>query len=147
MSIARWLLVIGVVLPAFAADLDVADTTAKLVGIPVADLLQQMKDCDRDQTSMNLCARYQLVAAEKAMKASVDSLLSAKSEDVTKDRFRAAQLAWMNYRESNCAYEAVGVEGGSLHAFIELNCKTRMTQDRTAQIRESLRCTAPGCPP
>lgn len=47
-----------------------------------------------------------------------------------------AQRAWLKYRDAHCLGEAYIARGGSLEPLLNLTCKTALTKERTAQLRE-----------
>ena len=56
-----------------------------------------------------------------------------------KAKLRAAQLAWIKYRDAHCEYEASGNKGGSIYPMIYSFCLAEVTAERAKQFRDTLR--------
>lgn len=54
------------------------------------------------------------------------------------DQLLSAQRAWLTYRDEHCASIGYSARGGSLEPLLVADCKTLLTQARTAQLRELL---------
>ena len=101
------------------------------------------------QTAMNACANDALVKADAALNAAYAQVTRRLRPDPTAaQRLVAAQKAWIAFRDGECAFEASGVEGGSVHPFIEAQCLEGITRRRTEEIRSFLHCQEGdlGCP-
>jgi uncharacterized protein YecT (DUF1311 family) len=46
-----------------------------------------------------------------------------------------SQRAWLKFRDAQCAIEGAEVAGGSMQPMTIAGCKTRLTTERTAQLR------------
>ena len=108
-------------------------------------------DCGaaQTQTAMNEYANDAFVKADAALNAAYAQLTRRLRPDPgTAQRLVTAQKAWVAFRDSECASEASGVEGGSVHPFIETQCLESITRRRTEEIRSFLHCQEGdlGCP-
>jgi uncharacterized protein YecT (DUF1311 family) len=54
-------------------------------------------------------------------------------------KLRAAQLAWIKFRDTQCDYESVGNTGGSIYPMVVSFCLARVTNARVKQLQEILR--------
>ncbi len=54
----------------------------------------------------------------------------AKLDEVNKNKLQTAELAWIKFRDTNCAFEGSQVSGG------ENLCKIRMTEQRTEELAQ-----------
>ncbi len=54
----------------------------------------------------------------------------AQLNTVTKEKLQTAQLAWIEFRDTNCAFEGTQAAGG------ENLCKIRMTEQRTEELAQ-----------
>jgi uncharacterized protein YecT (DUF1311 family) len=54
-------------------------------------------------------------------------------------KLRAAQLAWIKFRDTQCDYESVGNKGGSIYPMVVSFCLARVTNTRVKQLQEILR--------
>ncbi len=87
------------------------------------------------QDVMNACFALTFENADQQMNAVYRATLKDLDND-GRQHVRAAQLAWLRYRDLHC--EAVGnvrVGGGSLEPTEVLSCKADLTEARTKQIQ------------
>jgi uncharacterized protein YecT (DUF1311 family) len=54
-------------------------------------------------------------------------------------RLKAAQLAWLKFRDTECEYEAGDYLGGTMRPMIEAFCLAAVTEARTRQLKEILK--------
>lgn len=55
-----------------------------------------------------------------------------------KEQLKAAQRAWVKFRDGNAEFEASFYEGGSIQPQIRIGCLRRMTVARTAELQAVL---------
>jgi uncharacterized protein YecT (DUF1311 family) len=87
----------------------------------------------KTQLEINEC----MAAAYKAADAELNSLyvsLQGKPGAVTSEKLRAAQRAWIKYRDANCDAEAELYEGGSIRPAMYSGCLERVTRARIAEL-------------
>ena len=116
-------------------------------GIPMA------AGCDKNTVTINQCAFDVWKKADNALNSAYQEQLrylrSAEAEYPpsrgASRRFAAAQRAWLNFRDKDCAYP-LGEPGGSGDEFTRLKCMYKHTRTRTSEIREYVKCRANGCP-
>lgn len=89
------------------------------------------KSCDENQMAMNACAYQRWQKADRELNALYGKLM--KQSDA--DKLQAAQRAWLQYRDLECAYEGADAEGGSLQPQEIADCKNRLTRQRVADFR------------
>ena len=87
---------------------------------------------------MNQCASQ---AFQKA-----DAELNKLYQQLVKDagageraKLRAAQLAWIKFRDAHCEYEAFGNTGGSIYPMVYGFCLAEVTGERAKQFRDTLK--------
>ncbi len=103
----------------------------------------QARDCSTlaTQTDMNQCADRQVKFADAALNAAyrqiVDRLAGAGE---TRPLLVAAQRSWIKFRDTECAFSASGVLGGSIYPMITSTCLTGLTQARSHDLRRYLAC-------
>jgi uncharacterized protein YecT (DUF1311 family) len=90
---------------------------------------------------MNTCAEYRFVEADLELNRLYRELTTRREERDVR-QLRAAQQAWVRWRDANCAYESSDLEGGSLRALVSLNCGSRLTKERIEWALEMLSCTS-----
>ena len=83
----------------------------------------------------DLLAKYD---TNKDGKLDKDELAKVSEED--KAKLKEAQLSWIKYREASCIFESSGVEGGSAHTMIYLNCMATITLERVKSLKALATC-------
>ncbi|PZQ96860.1 MAG: hypothetical protein DI533_14940 [Cereibacter sphaeroides] len=99
------------------------------------------QDCAnaQDQTTMNICAGQSYKAADAELNATYKTLMVSVSPDGGK-RLKAAQRAWIAYRDAECAFETLGTADGSIHSMIVSGCLEDLTRAQTARLNAQLNC-------
>ena len=64
--------------------------------------------------------------------------LRARLDAGRKEKLRKAQLAWIQFRDRQCEYEASAGGGGTIESDFRLSCLITVTQERTRQLREMI---------
>ncbi len=98
-------------------------------------------DDSSTQSELNECAGGSLEAAQNELDARVATIverLAPNSEAQT--LFRAAQARWTEFRDSECAFAASGVSGGSIYPLIYGECLAHLTQSRHGALAPYLEC-------
>ena len=54
-------------------------------------------------------------------------------------KLRAAQLAWLKFRDAHCDYESIGDKGGSIYPMVVSFCLAEITTGRVKQLQKILR--------
>lgn len=98
------------------------------------------------QAQMNASAAADLRRADAALNAQWKiTYASMKREDAQNapgPKFAyaantlASQRAWLRFRDAQCLIESGEAAGGSLQPLVRAQCLTRLTQERTAQLRK-----------
>ena len=79
--------------------------------------------------------RNQIRTAE----AKADERLLAKLDDIGKQKLRAAQRAWVAFRDAQAEFEADDMRDGSAAPLLHSGSRARNTRDRTAALKEHLK--------
>jgi uncharacterized protein YecT (DUF1311 family) len=97
--------------------------------------------CDnlRTQLDQNECAHDGYQKADKQLN-KVYGDYRKRLNSGQQVQLKQAQVAWLKFRDAHCVFESSGVEGGSAHTMIYLNCMTSVTQDRTQAIQSLSSC-------
>ena len=98
---------------------------------------------DGSQSEMNMCAADDFAAADKALNAVYrDVLACSASNPVFIGKLKEAQRQWIRFRDAELAArfplapgEDAWVVYGSMHPLLLLGEKTRLTKERTVQLR------------
>jgi uncharacterized protein YecT (DUF1311 family) len=108
----------------FAQDVDCAKAQTQ------ADLT----DCagqDWDRADVELNAVYaRAVAAMKEMDSYLEGDMKGAEESL-----RTAQRAWIAYRDAACETDGFLMRGGTGELMLVYGCKARLTEERTAHLR------------
>ncbi|MEW4449699.1 lysozyme inhibitor LprI family protein [Qipengyuania sp. JC766] len=83
------------------------------------------------------CFSAALEDADAELNATYKTLMSAL-DDEEKAALRAAQRAWITYRDRACEAEALPYRGGSARGVVQLACLEAATRERTAFMRRGL---------
>ena len=92
----------------------------------------------QSQFEVNQQAGSQYKAADKALNATYAKLV-AQASSGGKSRLRAAQRAWLKFRDSDCTAFA-GSRGGSAYPMEFSLCLAARTQARTKQLQAEIDC-------
>ena len=94
-------------------------------------------DCAKaiTQTDMNICAGNRSEAADKKLN---DVYRKVSADEEGKDKLKAAQRAWIVFRDAECTFETAESEGGSIHPLEYSMCLTALTKARTKQLGDYL---------
>jgi len=99
-------------------------------------LMAQSIACDPEgpQQAMNACAIGDFEAADAALNAAYKRAMAVAKDMGVDTQLRAAQRAWIPYRDAACATDADIFEGGSLRPLILYTCLAALTQERTRHL-------------
>lgn len=110
-------------------------------------------DCDNAmaQQEMNYCAGKDYEEADAELNAVwAEVVAAARDSDIElksfgddgrpgyEDTVRAAQRAWIGYRDSWCDYMGYEARGGSMEPMLIAGCLAGLTRARTIELRNSL---------
>lgn len=102
--------------------------------------------CDALQTQLQMmeCADADYKSADAALNAAYREVMAElRKYDETQPGWdlsaalKAAQRAWLPFRDRQCDWEAAFVKGGTMEPLIRLSCLSEMTSRRTGEIRET----------
>ncbi|MGH1575368.1 lysozyme inhibitor LprI family protein [Methylobacterium sp. P31] len=91
------------------------------------------------QMELNACAGAAYDRADAAMNTAYTQLMQQIGPKA-KEGLRAAQKAWLPFRDASCTIEAMGVEGGSMQPQVHAECLARVTAARTKVLNGYLTC-------
>lgn len=101
------------------------------------------------QAQMNQTAGAQYKAADAAMTRQWQRTYAYMKGRDAQDRSRgggfgyaaatlASQRAWLAFRDAQCVIEGGEYAGGSMQPLVQVQCKTRLTNERTTQLAKLL---------
>jgi uncharacterized protein YecT (DUF1311 family) len=97
------------------------------------------------QLDMNFCAAWdakvsdrKLNIAYKQVQQHYRSFDSQEYRDLRLKNLTDAQLAWIKYRDTTCAWKASKFSGGSIAPMVYSGCINQLTQQRTQELLDDL---------
>ena len=99
-------------------------------------------DCTKPQHAqmiINHCTSLKFQAADAELRAVYERSLAAIDNPPSRARFAAAQTAWHQFRDAQCAFEA-GRYGGSRYSMAHSLCALSLTEQRTKKLGDDLAC-------
>jgi len=99
-------------------------------------------DCSKamNQNDMNICADKDYQASDKKLNAVYAKVMAALGDENYKTKLKAAERAWVAYRDTECTFETAENEGGSIHPLVYSGCLTKLTNARTKDLQAYLEC-------
>ena len=91
----------------------------------------------QSQAEMTQCAVNAYKAADTALN-QVYPKLMALLDDEEKAQLKAAQTAWLKYRDANCDFVADQYKGGSMRPMIYAGCLEDVTKKRTSELKTQI---------
>ena len=98
---------------------------------------RQIQPCEErgSQAEASGCAHREYKAADAELNTAYNRLAAILDAE-EKALLKTAELAWIKYRDSTCAFESSQYAGGTMRPMIESFCLTRVTKARTAELKE-----------
>ena len=93
---------------------------------------------ERTQQELNLCASRAFRKADAELHRLYQQLMKDAGAG-ERAKLRAAQLAWLKFRDAHCEYEAFGNTGGSIYPMVYGFCLAEVTGERAKQFRDTLK--------
>lgn len=90
------------------------------------------------QHEMNRCASEEFQKADAELNKLYRQLMNGAGAG-ERAKLRAAQLAWIKFRDAHCDYEAFGNTGGSIYPMVYGFCLAEVTGERSKQFRDTLK--------
>lgn len=117
----------------------------KLSLIPVAALLISSAvladDCNNatSQAVLNECASNEYKKQDALLNQTYKEAMKLAT-DSQKTQLKAAQNAWITFRDADCAFLSSGADGGSVAPMVHAQCLTDKTRERTELLKSTLSC-------
>ena len=105
---------------------------------PQADEQEDPCPDARSQQELNMCASQAFQRADAELNKLYQRLLKGAGAG-EKAKLRAAQLAWLKFRDAHCEYAAFGNEGGSIYPMVYGFCRAEVTRGRVKQFSDALK--------
>src|SRR5437588_12437023 len=106
----------------------------------LAQAQKQSEPCAATQTQadMTICWGNQYKAADAKLN-QVYRQFAAKLDDEEKTQLKAAQTAWLKYRDANCEFVADQYKGGTMRPMITAICLADATDNRTRELTAQMK--------
>ena len=110
------------------------------MSITVSGQKQKPKPCEDAQTQadMNICWGNEYKKADAALNKTYQEL-TTMLEDEEKAQLKAAENAWLKYRDANCEFVADQYKGGSIRPMIAAICLADVTSNRTTELKNQIK--------
>ena len=111
-----------------------------ILSVSVSGQKQKPKPCEDAQTQadMNICWGNEYKKADAALNKTYQEL-AAMLEDEEKAQLKAAENAWLKYRDANCEFVADQYKGGSIRPMIAAICLADVTNNRTTELKNQIK--------
>ncbi len=111
-----------------------------VAGLWAPPLLAQ--DCtDATQMGLDECAGAAYKKADAELNQIYGRIVARLTKDAgTKAKLVTAQKAWITFRDTECAFRASAIEGGSMYPMAMALCLADATKQRVAELRPLLSC-------
>ena len=98
-------------------------------------------NCDKaiSQADINTCFGKDFATADKTLNTLYQQLMK-KLEPEDQKLLQNAQRSWISFRDKHCAFVSNTVSGGSIYPTIFSGCATKVTVQRSQQLRARLYC-------
>lgn len=100
-------------------------------------LFAQDVDCANamTQADMNQCAAEAFQTADSALNQAFGPAMTQMRAVGGGEALRDAQRAWITFRDAACTVEGLRYAGGSMQGMVVANCRTRLTEARTQDLK------------
>jgi len=120
-------------------------TTSGLIALLLSSTIvaQEQKKSDpcadaQTQTEMNICWGKEYKAADAQLNVVYREFTSKLSPEETA-QLKAAQLAWLKFRDANCEFVADQYKGGTMRPMIAGMCLADVTNARTSELKAQMK--------
>jgi uncharacterized protein YecT (DUF1311 family) len=111
--------------------LKVSPTTAQTKKDPCANA--------QTQVEMNECQGREYKKADAALNVVYKQLMAKIDNEGERAALKAAQQAWIKFRDADCEFESYQNKGGTIYPLVYSGCLTVLTQERSKRLRELLK--------
>jgi uncharacterized protein YecT (DUF1311 family) len=87
-------------------------------------------------SAMRVCEKARYDAAQRELNAAYQTLLQHLDSE-QKQKLRAAQRAWIRFRDTNAEFESSLAQGGTLAPLIRIGSLTEMTRNRVSELKKA----------
>ena len=111
-----------------------------LLSVTVSAQKPKPKPCEDAQTQadMNMCWGTEYKKADAQLN-KIYQELAAMLEAEDKTELKAAETAWIKYRDAHCEFASDQYRGGSMRPMIEAICLADVTNNRTTELKNQIK--------
>ena len=91
------------------------------------------------QNALNAQAGKSSSKADAALNAAYKQLMARYTPD-EQAALKASETAWIKYRDADCRFESMGVDGGSAQPMIYSGCVEDLTNERVKHLKYQISC-------
>jgi uncharacterized protein YecT (DUF1311 family) len=113
--------------------------TLKLALIALGPCVLASGALAQSQAQMNTAAARDERAADQALNRQYTATINGLSP-ASRTLLRNAQRSWITFRDQQCRFESSAVRGGSAWAMVQSGCITRLSTERTRDLRRIAQC-------
>jgi len=108
--------------------------------LPPPALLAAQQDCAEavSTAEMRICANARYQEADAELNQRYRQLIAGLSQK-RREQLKAAQQAWLGFRDKNAAFAAAVVEDGTMAPLVEITELTTLTRQRSEQLKRYLK--------
>jgi uncharacterized protein YecT (DUF1311 family) len=115
---------------------------ALLLGSGISAQADDKIDCkspNLNQMQLDQCAGQDFTAADAKLNVLYKTMMS-KYDTANGAKLKAAERAWIAWRDAECDFETNGTTGGSINAMEDTMCRTGKTNARIKELNTQLHC-------
>jgi uncharacterized protein YecT (DUF1311 family) len=88
---------------------------------------------------MNDCQNREYKKSDAELNTVYKQVMAKLNDEGERAALRAAQQAWIKFRDAECEFESYENKGGTIYPLVYNGCLTALTRERTKQLREMLK--------
>lgn len=92
----------------------------------------------QSQYELNFCADQSAKVADRQLNRAYQKVYATLKGTPRESQLVDAQRAWIQFRDTNCAFERDRYKGGSISPLIYSSCVERLSKQRTQDLKASL---------
>lgn len=104
-----------------------------------ANVLADTCDNETSQAGLNECYGKEYKKQDELLNQTYGQAMKLAA-DAQKTQLKAAQSAWIAFRDADCAFLSSGADGGSVAPMVHAQCMTDKTVERTELLKSTLHC-------
>jgi uncharacterized protein YecT (DUF1311 family) len=107
-------------------------------GVAAEEIRRDFDACAGTTVQMKICGAYRWAVQDLRLSRVYSRALEQSKGTDVEQSLRKAERAWLNYRDSQCAFEgAIGAGGGTAEGLYVLSCKEDLTKLQAGRLEEA----------